>query len=505
MLAPPLSHLPGMVFRCRLDQKRTLLFASDGCRQVTGYEPAELVSNEAVAYGELIYERDRAMVEETIAAAYRERRPYQISYRIQTRVGEEKWVWEQGSGIFSTTGSGAIVIEGIIVDITPRRFGVKPVESEQRKEAVGQLASGIAHDFKNIMSVIVLYCELLERQPEHPRRQHYLSVINKQANHASRLISQLLDYSRHSPVEGQVLELNAFLEEMANLLERTLPEAVTLVLESRVRDAVVEADSTRLQQVLLNLVLNAKDAMPEGGTLAITLSRFELAPGEKRPAAFARRGLPGLDEGKWVRIEVTDSGTGIPPDVLPHIFEPFFTTKEAGTGTGLGLAQVDGIMEQLGGTVGVDSRVGEGTTFTLYFRLVESGRQMLRKGERALAAIQPEQRILLVESSAETREALSDAVRSLGYQVLTADSGSEAVALFHSQKQAFDLLVTSAQTRDMKGDELCRSVRRTQPDLPCLMLGSASQHYLREKNTFWIQKPFSLRALAENLRLALGR
>lgn len=510
LLAPPLSHLPGMVFRCQGDLERTMEFVSEGCRQLTGYGPNELVHNEAVAYGELIYERDRDMVKETIARALRERRPFQISYRIQTRVGEEKWVWEQGNVVFPANGTEVVAVEGIIVDITPRRLGANQSQRRERSARTGQMASGIAHDFKNIMSVIVLYSELLERQPEHPRRQHYLSVITQQANHASRLIGQLLDYSRNSYVEGQFLELNTFLQEMAGLLERTLTENIELLIESKVDEVVVEADSTRLQQVLLNLAFNARDAMPRGGTLAITLSRFDLVPGEKRPAAFGRRALPGVEDEQWVRIQVADSGAGIAPDVLPHIFEPFFTTKEAGTGTGLGLAQVDGIVEQLGGTVGVVSRPGEGTTFSIYLPAVESKGLMQRAPARHGPRTMRGERILVVESNSVTREAVSDAVRSLGYRVVTTESGREALAVFEAAEDRIDLLVTAAQIADMEVDELCRRVRRKQPELPCLLLGAPGtgrqpRSGLREKNTFSIQKPFSIGMLAETLRLALDR
>lgn len=508
LLAPPLSHLPGMVFRCRTDRKRTMDFVSEGCRQVTGYGPNELVHNEAVAYGELIYERDREMVKETIAHALRERRPFQISYRIQTRVGEEKWVWEQGNVVFPANGTEVVAVEGIIVDITPRRLAASQPQRRERPARVGQMASGIAHDFKNIMSVIVLYSELLERQPEHPRRQHYLSVITQQANHASRLIGQLLDYSRNSYVEGQLLDLNVFLDEMADLLERTLAENIELLVESTLEEAVVEADSTRLQQVLLNLALNARDAMPDGGTLEITLSRFELLPGERRPAAFGRRALPGLEDEQWIRIEVTDSGSGIAPDVLPHIFEPFFTTKEAGRGTGLGLAQVDGIVEQLGGTVGVVSRLGQGTTFSIYLPLTESKGRAFRSSAHRGRSDRRSERILVVESNSETRGAVSDAVQSLGYRVLMAKTAREALAVFEAERDSIDLLVTAAQIDDMRGEDLCRRLRWKKPGLPCLLLGphgrgGQSVNSLRQENTFSIQKPFSLSMLADTLRLAL--
>src|SRR5690606_8910771 len=220
-----------MVFRCRLDHDRTMEFVSEGCRDITGYDPADLVQNQTLSYRQLIYSKDREMVREEIDRALRERRHYQISYRIQTRVGEEKWVWEQGDGIFAP-GAEAAAVEGVIVDITPRRAVTKQIETQDRLANVGRMATGIAHDFNNIMSIITLYSGLLERQPDHPRRNQYPSIISQQAYHASRLIRQLLDYSRNSVVEQQALDLSTFLREIVGLLQRTVPDNVTVELES---------------------------------------------------------------------------------------------------------------------------------------------------------------------------------------------------------------------------------------------------------------------------------
>ncbi|MDT8307866.1 MAG: PAS domain-containing protein, partial [Anaerolineae bacterium] len=215
-----------MVFRCRTDRERTMEFVSDGCRDITGYDAADLIQNKTLSYRDLIYSKDREMVWEEIERALRERRHFQISYRIQTRVGEEKWVWEQGDGVFAPSADEPIAVEGIVVDITPRRAITRQAETQDRLATVGRMATGIAHDFNNIMSIITLYSGLLERQPDHPRRHQYLSLISQQAYHASRLIRQLLDYSRNSIVEQQAIDLTAYLEEMTGLLQRTMPENV---------------------------------------------------------------------------------------------------------------------------------------------------------------------------------------------------------------------------------------------------------------------------------------
>lgn len=490
-----------MVFRCRLDHDRTMEFVSEGCRDITGYDPADLVQNQTLSYRELIYSKDRDMVREEIQRALRERRHYQISYRIQTRVGEEKWVWEQGDGIFAP-GAEAAAVEGVIVDITPRRAVTKQIETQDRLANVGRMATGIAHDFNNIMSIITLYSGLLERQPDHPRRNQYLSIISQQAYHASRLIRQLLDYSRNSVVEQPALDLSTFLREIVGLLQRTVPDNVTVELESSVEEALVRADPTRLQQVMINLAFNARDAMPNGGKLSISLSLLELAPGEQLADVE-------LKPGRWLCVRIADTGFGIPPHVLSRIFEPFYTTKEPGRGTGLGLAQVQGIVTELNGAVSVESQLGTGTTFSIY---LPAFTPLDRSGGDMSAAEIPARRsetVLLAEDNDATREAVTEVLTGLGYQVVVARTGREALALFEQHGANINLLLADIVMPEIGGVELYQRVRQKWPEMPCILMSGQAlereqQRRLEEDTVYWIQKPFTIDALVESLQLVLG-
>lgn len=502
MLAPPLSHLPGMVFRCRQDHDRTMEFVSEGCRDITGYDPADLVENQVLSYRQLIYSKDREMVREEIDRALRERRHYQISYRIQTRVGEEKWVWEQGDGIFARPGEDATVVEGVIVDITPRRAVTKQIETQDRLANVGRMATGIAHDFNNIMSIITLYSGLLEKQPDHPRRNQYLSLISQQAYHASRLIRQLLDYSRNSLIDQQALDLSTFLEEMVGLLQRTVPDNVAVELESSVEEALVRADPTRLQQVMINLAFNARDAMPNGGKLTISLSMVELAAGEQLAGVE-------LEPGRWLCVRVTDTGYGIPPHVLPHIFEPFYTTKEPGRGTGLGLAQVQGIVTELNGAVSVESQLGTGTTFNIYLPALAPLESSAAGTEASLAPGKRAETVLLAEDNDATREAVTEVLNGLGYHVLVAGTGQQALSLFEQHGGSITLLLADIVMPEMGGFELYQRVRQEWPEVPCILMSGhplerEQQRRLEEESIYWIQKPFTIDALSESIRLVLG-
>jgi signal transduction histidine kinase len=246
----------------------------------------------------------------------------------------------------------------LLRDVTEERKRQEYLQTQDRLATVGTLATGIAHDFNNIMAVISLYGQALTLKPDHPSRAKYLQEITRQARHASALIAQILDFSRASKLERSHLDLTTYVKELVKLLRRTLSENIVITMDTGDGSYAVEADPTRLQQVLMNLAVNARDAMPDGGKLHIALSPMKIGPEQPPP-------LPDLLAGEYVRLSVSDTGEGIPAEVLPRVFEPFYTTKPRGKGTGLGLAQVYGIVKQHGGAVGVRSRPGE-TTFTIY-------------------------------------------------------------------------------------------------------------------------------------------
>ena len=494
-----LDNLPGMVYRCRNDSLWTMDFISEGCRDLTGYAPADLVDNRTVAYGELIHPEDRAAVWAAVQMALREERQFQITYRIRTRDGEEKWVWEQGNGVIASDGR-VVALQGFVTDITQSKRTEAKIQTQTRLATVGQLATGIAHDFNNIMAVIALYSGSLVRNPEHPKRAHYLATISEQAQHASNLIGQLLDFSRRSVIEPHPLELEPFVKEMVKLLQRTMPENMHVYFEAGGDDYSVRADPTRIQQVLMNLAVNARDAMPRGGELRISLSRLS--------ARLDRKPAPELEAGDWVTLTVSDTGSGISPDVLPHIFEPFFTTKQSDQGTGLGLSQVYGIVKQHGGDIVVDSMVGKGTEFTIYLPALPPDAASEPDQEETIEQARGPEAILLVEDDRPTRQAIEETLSTLGYRVLAAGTGEEALALFERHHDAIDLVLTDTVMPKMSGVDLYHILYERRPDVRLMLMSGyplegKTNALLERDNVFWIQKPFTFAGLARAVRTAL--
>jgi two-component system, cell cycle sensor histidine kinase and response regulator CckA len=248
----------------------------------------------------------------------------------------------------------------ILRDITEERQHQEYQQAQERLATVGQLAAGVAHDFNNIMAVISLYAELILKSGDPgPQNRERLLTISQQAERAASLTGQILDFSRRSVMERASFEIVPFLKESVNLVQRTLPENILIGFVCDDDQYLVNADPTRLQQVLMNLSLNARDAMPAGGELRLELTGLNLEPNQRPP-------LADMQPSKWLVLTITDTGAGIAPDHLLHIFEPFFSTKPPGRGTGLGLAQAYGIIRQHGGHIAVSSQVGRGATFQIY-------------------------------------------------------------------------------------------------------------------------------------------
>ncbi len=402
-----------------------------------------------------------------------------------------------GSG--PVTGGWVLIIR----DVTEEYAFRETVQRQDRLATVGQLAAGIAHDFNNILAGIVLYSQISLRMPDlPPQLQERLKVIADQAHRAADLINQILDFSRSTVLDRLPLDLIPLLKEQVKLWQRTLPENIQVVFTYGPDGYIVNADPTRMQQVFMNLVVNARDAMPDGGTLSIDVARLRVIKPKYAP-------LPDMSVGDWVQIKVSDTGTGIPADILPYIYDPFFTTKPPGKGTGLGLSQVYGIVSGHDGYIDVKTQVGVGTTFIIYLpalavpevpAMTAFDDLLLGHGET----------ILVVEDNAATRAAIVETLNLLNYCVLEAGNGKTALGVYAAHQEEIDLVLTDLVMAEMGGKALAETLHRQNPALRIVVMTghplTEDQEALRQAGVVaWIQKPPELRYLAETLaRLCAG-
>ena len=395
------------------------------------------------------------------------------------------------------------------VDTTEQRALEMQIAQSQKMQAVGQLAGGIAHDFNNMLTAIIGFSDflLMNHRPTDPAFQDIMN-IKQNANRAAGLVRQLLAFSRQQTLRPQVLQLGDVLSELSILLGRLLGENVELSLDQASDLWTVKADLHQFEQVVINLAVNARDAMPNGGKLAIrTANVSELQSREL--------GLSHVPPGEYVMIEVRDSGCGMSEEVKHKIFEPFFSTKEIGRGTGLGLSTVYGIIKQTGGYIFAESEEGEGTTMHVYLpRYVESAAEA--EQEPAKAERKPEKpkdltghgTVLLVEDEEAVRSFAARALGQRGYQVLEASTGAEALEVFEKHQGVVDLVVSDVVMPEMDGPTLMKELRRDHPDLKIIfMSGYAEDSFRRnlaENEVFmFLQKPFDLKQLAAAVKVAL--
>jgi PAS domain S-box-containing protein len=390
----------------------------------------------------------------------------------------------------------------VIRDVTQERESQRRTQQQERLVALGQLAAGVAHDFNNIMTTILLYTQMSLNAPDLPVKiRQRLETVSGQAYRATDLVQQILDFSRRAVLERRPMDLTPFLKEVVKLLERTVPESIEIRLTYGADEYTVHADPTRMQQAIMNLAVNARDAMPEGGELRIELERVQVES-HKRPP------LPEMEAGEWVRVRVSDTGSGIPPEVLPHIFEPFFTTKEVGKGTGLGLAQVYGIVKQHEGHVDVSTEVGAGTTFTLYLPALLVSLPEVAVLETPTYVQGQGETILVVEDNVALRKALAATLEALNYRVLEAADGREALDILEQRAEEVSLVLSDLVMPEMGGQALFHAMRQRGPNLPVVMLsGHPLESELEDLQTQglagWMLKPPDLEQLAQLLARAL--
>jgi PAS domain S-box-containing protein len=392
-------------------------------------------------------------------------------------------------------------VAGIIRDITERQRLEEQLRRQEQLATVGQLAAGIAHDFRNLLTTVILYAEMALRKPGlPPNLTRYLETIIGESHKATDLVQQILDFSSRAMIERQLMDLRVFIGEVIDVLRHTIPENIhlSLAVEQPAPALVVKADPGRLQQALTNLILNARDAMPGGGELRFTLFNIEVGSDAVPPVAE-------MSSGTWAGLAVSDTGTGMTDDVRMHLFEPFFTTKEVGKGTGLGLAQVYGIIRQHEGYIDVETTPGEGSTFYIYLPASESA-AMYTTEETTTIPRGHGELILIVEDEDVVREALVDALEMLGYRTMEAANGKAALAILDNESVA--LVLSDVVMPQMGGAALFEALQPCNASPPIVML---SGHPLEDKLkdlqaqglAGWLPKPPNMEQLAQLLARVL--
>jgi PAS domain S-box-containing protein len=471
------------------------VYNSAAIKRVLDYEPKELVGQSAFS---LAHPDDLGKVMRSFEEALNH--PDRL-VRLETRVRHRDGSWRH----LEVVGQNRLAdpeVAGVIIntrDVTDRVRLEDQLRQSQKMEAIGQLAGGVAHDFNNILTVIQGHVSLLQMGGTlNQMAGRSAQQIGQAAERAAALTRQLLTFSRRQVMQPRRLEMNEVVGNMSKMLGRILGEDIALRLHYCGESAVVEADSGMLEQVLLNLAVNSRDAMPKGGelTIRIMLHQIEASQLAHHPDARA---------GEFVCVTVKDNGYGIPPENLRRIFEPFFTTKEVGKGTGLGLATVYGILKQHQGWVEVESVVGQGTTFSVLLPRCE-GEVALPEEEETRRIRGGKETILVVEDEAPVRELVCNLLAGHGYQILQAESGAKALELWNRCKDKVDLLLTDLVMPDrVSGRELAEKLWSERPKLKVIFTSGyssdvAGKDFVLHQGFNYLQKPYHLHRLASAVR-----
>ena len=392
-----------------------------------------------------------------------------------------------------------------IVDRTQEKSLERQFVQAQKMQAVGQLAGGVAHDFNNLLTAILGFCDLLlSRYDTADQSFSDLMQIKQNANRAANLVRQLLAFSRQQTMRPRIIWITDVLSEISNLLRRLIGETIELRIKHGRNLSPVKIDPGQMDQVIINLAVNARDAMPDGGALDIETTIIDPAN-----EVFERYSV--MQPGQYIQISITDTGTGIPEDIKSKIFEPFFTTKEVGRGTGLGLATVYGIMKQLGGYIFVDTEVGVGSTFLLFLP-AHIAEETTAPAEKLLEAkdLSGKGQILLVEDEEPVRMLAARALTSKGYSVVEAASGEAALAITREREDFKpDLLISDVVMPNMDGPTLMAELRKDIPDLPVILISGYAEDMVRKSleddSAYFLQKPFELKALSEQVKTVLQK
>jgi PAS domain S-box-containing protein len=477
------------------------LYNSPAYAKILGYTVEELQNTPPT---EQVHPDDRKLIEEAAQDAFRGGVGRRIEYRMRHKDGTWRVLESTASPVVNAAGE----VEKLVIvnrDITARKRLEEQFRQAQKMEAVGQLSGGIAHDFNNLLGVIIGYGEILQEglPSEHPLR-HSADEILSAGRRAASLTRQLLAFSRQQVLDPRVLVLNTVVSDMESMLRRLIGENIDLTSSLDPELGAIKADPGQLEQVIMNLAVNARDAMPQGGKLIIETANTEM------DESFVKRYPYPVQPGPYVRLTVSDTGCGMDAKTRARIFEPFFTTKEKGQGTGLGLSMVYGVVKQSDGYIDVYSEPGMGTTFKIYLPRVDEAVAPGKAEPVSSTALRGTGTVLLVEDEGALRALTRSLLEMSGYTVLEAKSSAEALDVSQQHSGPIDLLLTDVVMPGISGRLLADQLIQLRPEIAVVyMSGYTGQtvgaHGILDPGSLFLQKPFTRDALAKRIREALDQ
>lgn len=497
------ENVPGVIYLCRNDERYSMLYLDDRCSELTGYSKEDFLK-ERLSFVDLYHPEDAPAIFSEVNRALAEKRPFHLQYRIRHRSGELRWIEEFGTGLFDEDSADLLFLEGFLRDVTDRKRLEDQLRQSQKMEALGLLAGGIAHDFNNVLAVIVGNAESLAQQyaiGSHldDRHRDRVELIISAGERAATLIRQLLAFSRRQTLKPVVLDLNVILADMEAMIRELV--GARIALEMRLGEGVfaVRSDAGQIEQIIMNLVVNARDAMPQGGRLTIT---SEIVSVDRGYVGHH----PGARIGRYVVLTVSDTGVGISTDTINRIFEPFFTTKPYGKGTGLGLSTVYGIVRQASGHVDVESKPGAGTTFRVFLPVAEGSPKAAEAVTEDRPASRGTETILVCEDDEDVRRMVCKTLKGAGYQVLSAKNGRQGADVAAGHQVTIHLLLSDVTMPEMDGLELAESLLSQRPQLKALFMTGQSSVALKDVTRHplrILEKPFHPRLLLSRVRAIL--
>ena len=473
-------------------------YVSPQIENILGYTQEEWLADSA-KWVRHVHPDDIAAVEEAETACL-VGRAFQAEYRLMRKDG--RIIWVSDSAVVVQGADGTPLMEGIIVDITERKQLENQLQQSRRMEAVGRLAGGIAHDFNNLLTIIKGYTELAtQRKDLTAAVRADIEHIDDASERAAGLVRQLLAFSRKQVLQPKNLDLNGIVLGLEKLLRRLIGEDIEMKTMVAAGLGTVKADPAQVEQVLMNLVVNARDAMPNGGKMIVETSNVDL------DRTYASEHV-SVKPGRYVMLAVSDTGMGMSPETVAHIFEPFFTTKTGGKGTGLGLATVYGIVKQSGGYIWVYSEPGQGSTFKVYFPRVDEAAESDYKTPAKTSTKRGTETLLLVEDDEAVRELTETILTAQGYKVICAEGPKKAQEIAAKRGKEIDLVLTDVIMPTMSGHELARKLMAKNGKMRVLYMSGYTDNVIAqggvlEEGLAFLQKPFTPRALAEKVREVL--